>query len=162
MDAGFVFLLPPNDEELDQTPVAIEHLELAAPRGHRLSKIKKLQLCDLVDVPFIWFPRREAPAFYDRLMPECYRGGLKSPRIVQEAANEATILSLVTHGMGVGWVNETARRRCPEGVVILSVRDLNMPLPMSLAWRKDNNSPLLARFVSDVQRLPEVQSLNKS
>jgi DNA-binding transcriptional LysR family regulator len=53
-------------------------------------------------------------------MHECFRGGLKSPRIVQEGLNESTILSLVSHGMGVGWVNGTARWRCPEGVVILS------------------------------------------
>lgn len=96
-----------------------------------------------------------------RLLHECYRGGLRSPRIVQEAANEATILSLVSHGMGVGWVNGTARWRCPDRVVILSVTDLKMPLPMALAWRKDNTSPLLASFIADVQRLPEVQTLNR-
>lgn len=161
VDAGFVFLLPRNDEELDQLPVAVQRVELAAPKGHPLSKAKNLKLRDLVDVSFIWFLRREAPAFYDRMMHECYRGGLKSPRVVQEAANEATILSLVSHGMGVGWVNETARWRCPKGVVILSVTDLNMPLPMALAWRKDNKSPLLARFIADVQRLPDVRALNK-
>jgi DNA-binding transcriptional LysR family regulator len=103
----------------------------------------------------------EAPAFYDRLLHECYRGGLKSPRIVQEAANEATILSLVSHGMGVGWVNGTARWRCPKRVVILSVTDLDMPLPMALAWRKATTSPLLTSFIADVQRLPEVQALSK-
>jgi len=161
VDAGFVFNLPKNDEELDQLPVAMQHVELAAPKGHRLSKVKNLRLQDLVDTPFVWFPRREAPAFYDRLMHECYRGGLKSPRIVQEAANEATILSLVSHGMGVGWVNETARWRCPKQVVILSVTDLDMPLPMALAWRKDNASPLLASFIAEVQRFREVQALNR-
>ncbi len=31
--------------------------------------------------------------------------------------NEATILSLVLHGVGVGFVNEKARWRRPEGVV---------------------------------------------
>ena len=111
--------------------------------------------------PFVWFPRREAPAFYDRLMHECFRGGLKSPRIVQEGLNEATILSLVSHGMGVGWVNGTARWRCPEGVVILSVIDLDMPLPMALAWRKENTSPLLANFVDHVKRLADVRGVKK-
>jgi DNA-binding transcriptional LysR family regulator len=159
VDAGFVFNMPRSDEDLDQLPVDMQHVELAAPKGHPLSKMKKLRLRDLVDAPFVWFPRREAPAFYDRLMHECYRGGLKSPRIVQEAANEATILSLVSHGMGVGWVNGTARWRCPKQVVILSVADLNMPLPMALAWRVDNTSPLLASFVAGVRRLPEVEAL---
>lgn len=159
VDAGFVFNLPRNDEELDQLPVAMQHVEVAVPKGHALGSIKKLRLRDLVDAPFVWFPRRDAPALYDRLMHECYRGGLKSPRIVQEAANEATILSLVSCGMGVGWVNETARWRCPKQVAILSVTDLNMPLPMALAWRRDNTSPLLASFIAEVQRLPDVQSL---
>ena len=76
--------------------------------------------------------------------------------------NEATILSLVSHGMGVGWVNGTARWRCPERVVIISVSDLNMPLPLALAWRKDNTSPLLRRFVDDVRQIPEVHALSKA
>jgi hypothetical protein len=36
-------------------------------------------------------------------MRECFRGGLKTPRIVQEAVNEATILSLVSHGPTNSW-----------------------------------------------------------
>jgi hypothetical protein len=47
------------------------------------TKVKKLCLRDLTDVPFIWFPRLPSPVFYERLMEECYRGGLKSARIVQ-------------------------------------------------------------------------------
>jgi DNA-binding transcriptional LysR family regulator len=76
--------------------------------------------------------------------------------------NEATILSLVSHGMGVGWVNGTARWRCPERVVIIPVSDLNMPLPLSLVWRKDNTSPLLKRFVDDVRQIREVEALNNA
>jgi len=62
----------------------------------------------------------------------------------------------------VGWVNGTARWRCPERVVIISVSDLNMPLPLSLVWRKDNASPLLAGFIAGVRSLPEVHALNKA
>ena len=83
-------------------------------------------------------------------MYECVRGGLTSPRIVQEALNEATILALVAQGMGVAFVMETARWRCPDGVTILKVADLKLSLPLALVWRKDNLSPLLARFVADV------------
>ncbi len=59
------------------------------------------------------FPRRESPAYYDRLMRECIRGGLKSPHIVQEAVNEATILSLVSCRLGVAFVGSATRWRCP-------------------------------------------------
>jgi DNA-binding transcriptional LysR family regulator len=161
LDAGFVNFMPKSDLELDQLPVAIHHVELAAPKRHALTKLKKLRLRDLTDVPFVWFPRWANPAFYDRLMHECYRGGLKSPRIVQEGLNEATILSLVSSGLGVGWVVGTARWRSPESVVILPVVDLTMPLPLALAWRRNNTSTLLANFIAEVQRLPEVRAVNK-
>ena len=161
LDAGFVNFMPESDPELDQLLVARQHVELAAPKRHPLTRLKKLRLRDLADVAFVWFLRRANPAFYDRMMLECYRGGLKTPRIVQEGVNEPTILSLVSTGLGVGWVLATARWRCPESVVILPVGDLNMPLTLTLAWRRDNTSPLLANFVAEVQRLPDVRALNK-
>ncbi len=159
LDAGFVNFMAKSDTELDQIPVAITRIELAAPKKHPLTKRKRLRLRDLTDAPFVWFPRRDSPAFYDHLMRECYRGGLKSPRIVQEGLNEATILSLVSTGLGVAWVLGTARWRCPETVVILPVVDLNMPLTLALAWRRDNASPLLANFIAEVRRLPDVRAL---
>jgi DNA-binding transcriptional LysR family regulator len=161
LDAGFANFMPKVDQELDQLAVAVHHLELAVPKRHPLTKLKKLRLRELTDALFIWFPRRASPAFYDRLMHECYRGGLKSPRIVQEGLNEATILSLVSTGLGVGWVLGSARWRCPETVAILPVVDLNVPLRLTLAWRRDNTSPLLARFIGEVKRLPEVRAVNK-
>jgi DNA-binding transcriptional LysR family regulator len=161
LDAGFIFNMPKADPELDRLPVAMQRIELAAPTGHPLTKLKELRLRDLTDVPFVWFPRRESPALYDRLMQACFRGGLKSPRIVQEGLDEATILSLVATGLGVGWVLGTARWRRPKSVVIMSVVDLNVPLPLALAWRKDNKSPLLASFVVDVQRFPDVRAVNR-
>ena len=161
LDAGFVNFMPNSDPELDQLLVARQHVELAAPKRHPLTRLKKLRLRGLTDAPFVWFPRRANPAFYDQMMRECYRGGLRSPHIVQEGVNEPTILSLVSTGMGVGWVLATARWRCPKSVVILPVVDLNMPLTLALVWRKDNASPLLANFIADVRRLPEVRALHE-
>jgi DNA-binding transcriptional LysR family regulator len=161
LDAGFVYNVTKGDGELDHLPIALHGVALAVPKGHPLSKVKKLRLRDLVDAPFIWFPRRESPAFYDRMMNECYRGGLKSPRIVQEAVNEATILSLVAQAMGVGWVNATAQWRCPDRVTILPITDLRIPLPLALIWKKDNASPLLARFVENIRSLANVKAMAK-
>jgi DNA-binding transcriptional LysR family regulator len=160
LDAGFVFNMPEADPELGLLPVAVQHIELAAPRGHALTRLRKIRLRDLSGANFVWFPRRESPALYDRLMRECFRGGLKAPRIVQEGLDEATILSLVATGLGVGWVLGTARWRCPKSVVIMTVVDLNVPLPLALAWRTDNTSPLLAGFIGEVQRLPDVRALS--
>jgi DNA-binding transcriptional LysR family regulator len=161
LDAAFVNFMPKADADLDQLAVGRQQVELALPKRHPLTRLKKLRLRDLTDAPFIWFPRRASPAFYDRLMHECYRGGLKSPRIIQEGLNEATILSLVSTGLGVGWVLGSARWRCPQTVAVLPVVDLNMPVSLALAWRRDNTSPLLARFIDEVRRMPDVREVNK-
>ena len=150
LDAGFVFNFPKSDPELDQRVVATEHLVLAAPRRHALTKKSRLRLRDLIDADFIWFPRRQSPAYYDRLVQACVRGGL-SPRIVQEAIDQATILSLVVCGLGVAFVSEATRWRCPQDVVLRPVVDLSMAIDFALVWRKDNTSPLLAAFVAGVQ-----------
>jgi DNA-binding transcriptional LysR family regulator len=161
LDAGFAFAISHIDRELAQLQVVVLNLVLAVPRGHPLINLKKLRLRDLNDAAFIWFPRRESPAYYDRLMHECFRGGLKSPHIVQEAVNEATILSLVSCRLGVAFVSSATRWRCPESVVLLPVADLKLPLPFALVWRKDNASPLLAKFVADLRLLPEASAFAK-
>jgi DNA-binding transcriptional LysR family regulator len=151
LDAGFVFSFPRSDPDLDQVVVATQHLVLAAPRRHPLTTNSRLRLRDLTDADFIWFPRRQSPVYYDRLMQACARGGL-SPRIVQEAVDQATILSLVVCGLGVAFVSEATRWRCPRDVVLRLVVDLSLAIDFSLVWRNDNASPLLARFVAGVRQ----------
>jgi len=130
---------------------------LAVPAGHTLTKLKKVRLKDLVDMPFILFPRRAIPNVYDRLMAACARGGLKAPRVVQETAVETMILSLVQCHVGVAFVSSTSRWRCPPDVVVLPIVDLNLTLPFALMWRKDNRSPSLAKFTAYVQSMVEAK-----
>src|SRR6267142_2490256 len=58
----------------------------------------------------------------------------------------------------VAFVSSATRWRCPESVALLPVTDLKLPLPFALIWRKDNVSPLLEKFVTDVRQLPEVKA----
>ena len=148
LDAGFIVSMGALDEEFDQRLVAQHKVVLAAPKGHPLTKQARLQLRDLNDVPFVWLSRRINPAAYDRLMDACFRGGLKSPRVVQEGYDHATMLSLVACRLGVALVSDSARWQCPRGVVLLPIANLNVPVPFSLVWRKDNRSPLLQRFLA--------------
>jgi hypothetical protein len=39
-----------------QLPVASLNLMLAVPKGHPLTKLKKLRLRDLNEAAFVWFP----------------------------------------------------------------------------------------------------------
>jgi DNA-binding transcriptional LysR family regulator len=148
LDAGFIVSMGTLGKELDQRLVAQHRIVLAAPKGHSLTRQTKLRLRDLNDVPFVCFPRRANPAAYDRLMEACSRGGLKTPRVVQEADDHATILSLVSCRLGVALVSESARWQCPRGVALLPIVDLKVVVPFALMWRKDNRSSLLQSFLT--------------
>src|SRR5712691_10900622 len=156
LDAGFVYV-PTSDSDMAHVHVASHQVVLATPRRHPVSRLKRLRLRDLAETDFVWFPRRQHPANYDRLLQACSRGGLTNPRIVQEAVDQATMLSLVSCGLGVAFVTDATRWRCPKDVVLRRVIDLRLPVLVSLIWRKDNQSPLLARFVADVMQLAETR-----
>jgi hypothetical protein len=64
--------------------------------------------------------------------------------------------------LGVALVSSTTRWRCPQGIVLLPVTDLDLPLPFEPTWLKDNGSSLLANFVAAVRVLPEVVVFAKS
>jgi DNA-binding transcriptional LysR family regulator len=151
LDGGFIFSLIEPDRDFAHLLVAQYKLMLAAPQGHTVTRIKRLRLRDLRDAPFIWFHRWANPIYYDRIMQICLRGGLKAPRIVQHAIDHATVLSLVSCRLGIAFVSETARWQRPRGVALLTVVDLDFPLPFYLIWRKDNQSPLLRKFVAQIE-----------
>lgn len=161
LDAGYAVPSVKPDHGLAHLQVGVVKVMLAVPKGHVLKKLKRIRLRDLVDTPFIFFPRWAIPNVYDRLMAECARGGLRSPSIVQESASETIVLSLVQCRVGVAFVNSASRWRRPPGVTLLPVSDLNLKLPFALMWRNNNNSPLLAKFIAGVKSLMERGGANE-
>jgi DNA-binding transcriptional LysR family regulator len=151
LDVGFAASITPWHKELAHSPLAEDRILLAVPKGHMLVKRKKLRLRDLQDMPFIWFQRWANPTFNDQLLEACARGGLSAPRIVQEAADRDTQLGLVQCRIGIAWLTESTRWHCPRGVVLLPVVDMHVRLAFNLIWKKDNSSPLLQKFVAQVE-----------
>ena len=151
LDAGFVASMTPWDKELAHREFAQDRMVLAVPRGHVLTKRKTVRLRDLRNMPFVWFPRWVNPVFYDRMIRACARGGLNTPRIVQEATDRDTNLGLVLCGIGLSWQPETVRWHCPRGIALVPVVDMNVRLPFHLIWKKDNSSPLLQKLVVQVE-----------
>ena len=151
LDAGFAASLTPWHKDLAHWEFVQDRMLLAVPKGHHLTKREGIRLRDLRDMPFVWFPRWVNPVIYDRMMRACARGGLSAPRIVQEATDRDTNLGLVQCRIGIAWMTESTRWHCPRGIVLLPVVDMNVRLPFSLVWKKDNSSPLLQKFVAQVK-----------
>jgi DNA-binding transcriptional LysR family regulator len=151
LDAGFAAAVTPWHEDLEHRQFALDRMVLAVPKGHPLTKRARIRLRDLRNMPFIWFHRWVNPSFHDQMMEVCARGGLSAPRIVQEATDRDTVLGLVQCQIGIAWVTESTRWHCPRGIVLLPVVDMNVRLPFNVIWKKDNTSPLLQKFLTQVQ-----------
>jgi DNA-binding transcriptional LysR family regulator len=113
-----------------------EPLVAVLPAAHPLAKQKSLRLQALRKDPFLFFPRRIGPAFYDVLLGECGDAGFV-PNIVQEATQWQTIVSLVEAGMGVsiapacvekfGWPGVVFRRLPGNGTRVYACRHPDGP-----------------------------------
>jgi DNA-binding transcriptional LysR family regulator len=151
LDVGFASSnVMPLHEDMAHWQFAQDSMLLAVPKSHPLTKRKVVRLRDLREMPFVWTPRWANPRFYDQMMQECARGGLSAPNIVQEAADRDTHLSLVQCRVGLSWQNEGVRWHCPRDIALVRVVDMNVRLPFSLIWKKDNTAPLLQRFVAQI------------
>jgi len=134
------------DKYLSQELVARESLIVALPQSHRLAACEQIGLRELADEPFITFPRRSGAGHYDQIIGFCQEAGF-SPKIVQEALQLQTIISLVAVGVGVALIPTSAQVLGMAGVVY---RELDAPGPqleLVMVWRNDDTSPLLEAFL---------------
>jgi len=117
------------------------------PVEHPLAKAKKLRLRDLVDTPFVMFPRAHNPGFYDRVLAAFQQAGV-TPRIVDEVWPRANAIGLVRAGLGATFMAPSEARQLPSEVAF---RPIDGPAPESrlvLGWRKDGpRDPALGAFL---------------
>jgi DNA-binding transcriptional LysR family regulator len=99
-----------------------------------------------VEAPLILFPRRVAPAFHD-LVTGYFAAHGGHARIVQEAIQMQTIISLVSARMGIALVPASLRNLARTGVRYVDLADDPPVLETGLVWRRDDATPTLGRFL---------------
>ena len=96
------------------------------------------------------FPRSRGPAFFDQLMRLCHEAGF-TPRIVQEA-QQLDLVSLVAAGFGVAIVPSSVRHTRRAGVAYRPI--VGSPkTDLRVAWKKDNNAPVVRGLVEVVRKV---------
>ena len=147
IDLGLLVMPLPDKlkTEFDSLQVLSEPLMLALPEG-LVRKRGPVSLTQLADQPLIIFPRRLAPAFHDKILGRFQTAGL-TPHIGQEAIQMQTIIALVSAGMGIALVPQSVSNLQRPGVEYRALKEAGAPIDMGLAWRRDNDSPVLAAFV---------------
>lgn len=99
----------------------------------------------LAEAPLVLFPRHVAPAFHD-LVTGYFAARGRPARIVQEAIQMQTIISLVSAGLGVALAPASLRNLARAGVRYLDLAEPPM-LETGLVWRRDDTSPTLRNLL---------------
>lgn len=131
---------------LREESIYAEPIVLAVPGDHRLAGKARFTLASLADESFVMFPRQTDPTLFDEIVSQCRKAGF-SPRVVQEANGWHTLASLVSAGVGIGFVPTSLTSFQQHGVVYRTVPDLSVQMMLSAVWRAGEKSPVRERFV---------------
>ncbi|WBQ05852.1 LysR family transcriptional regulator [Kribbella sp. CA-293567] len=153
IDVGLFRPLTSPVEGLVTEVISSDPLVVALPAGHPLAKRKRVRLAELADDNFVLYTRATGPSVHDAIVGHCRYAGF-TPRIVQEAADVQTIVSLVAAGLGVSLLIAPTPPIDPEAVVYRELSDDLPPWELCVAWSADNRSPVLRRFLQLVRDLP--------
>lgn len=127
-----------------------DQLVAALPADSALAEKGTLDIADLARENFIGYPSYSV--VNGIFLNACRLAGFQ-PRLVQEAKETSTLLSLVSAGMGVALVPMTSRMFSFQGVAFRPLRN-PPPVDLVVAWNRNNESLLLQSFLTLFDSLP--------
>lgn len=145
-----------NRPQLKTRPVLRERLVVAAASDTDLAQRGgEARLIDLSDEPLLMYSPGEARYFHDLLLSMFVASGVH-PTIAQYAGQIPTLLALVSAGLGVALVPESASRICPDGVTLLPIAAKDPStrvnhVELDLAWSSENRNPLVPAVLDLVE-----------
>lgn len=152
-------LVPPvNEEKLNVLPIVEEGFVAVVPVSHHLSNIKReLDVKELANDNFIMTPEQSGRGYFDSIISLCASEGFY-PKIVQNAQEQQTIISLVAAELGVAVVPESSTRIINKDVSFIPIKQ-NHKKTTALAWHKESTSPGVQLFIKHISDLIESGSL---
>lgn len=153
-DLDVAFVMAPIIKAADIACVAIgtEPIVVAMPRGHPLSRRRRIQRRDLAGIPLLSFPRQFSPGHYDSSLSQIF-GSPAAANIVRTEPSEDRSLVGVSEGAGISLIlaERAATLRYP-GVVYRRFTDPEPTGVLGVAFREPP-PPAARRFVDLAQEI---------
>lgn len=150
LDVG-VLRPPIRREGIAHRLLADEPLVVAVPEEHWLAEADGVRVEQLRHEGFIMYGTALGSVVGDAVVRSCLASGFY-PHRAYEVAETSAVLALVAAGLGIAVLPDSVRSAPREGVVCKDIEDA-LSVPLALAWRADDDSPL-------VRNLIEVLELN--
>ena len=132
---------------LEMRPIVSDHLVLALPAHHRLTKLSRVPLRELADESFVLFPRRSSPSFFDQITAACRNAGF-SPHIVYDVSSVVSQIAFVGCGVAVGMVPSRSMRFGGADVVFRPLVETINVISIAAAWNPQRRKELNPALVS--------------
>lgn len=133
---------------------------VALPKNHPLAHQAAVSLRELASEPFVMYSRQTHRELFDDLISLCRLAGF-SPTIVQEAANEAALISLVAAGLGVALVSSSLRNLLPDEVIYCPLVEPAVKIEVALEWKENRHLPWLAELRKIAQEVKKLMVINE-
>lgn len=144
-DVAFVWLPLIDSDRYRWLPVASEPRLVALPQSHRLAARAHIDFGDLLDEPFLALPR-SAGVLRDYWLAVDERAGRPAIIGAEVSSTEETYEALVNADGIVLLATGNAPLVAHDGVVTKPVSGVS-PCELALAWRRDDNRPLVRGYV---------------
>ena len=131
-----------------------EPLVAALPILHPATARVAIGLADLAQEPFIMFPRSVGTGLFDIIVGACRDAGF-TPRVVQEAPQFASIIGLVSAGLGVALIPSALTQIRLDGVVYRPLLGTEVSAPVLLVARRRDASAAVAAFAKMARGISE-------
>ena len=134
-----------------QRPIRHEPFRTAVGEYHPLADRAQIQLSELSDERFEFWPREMAPGYYDAVDEACHAAGFDPER--DEQAAGSTVWGNIAHGRGVGLVVSSLIEQLPRGVRLVDLAPPPPHLTITAVWARRNDHPAIDRLVDIMTRL---------
>lgn len=100
--------------------------------------------------PFVGFHRSVGAGIHDQMIALCAAAGF-TPRIVQEAGEASTLISLAAAGLGAAILPSSCDHIQIEGACFVALGDRGAHSEVQLVWRREGITPLIRNFTALLQ-----------
>ncbi len=129
-----------------------ENMNIAIYGQHKLSGRVSVKLKDIDQETMVLYPRTARPSFIDHLQHLFQKSHIQA-KLIHEVDDVTTAIALVSSGMGITVVTESAcNLRLPNVEYIpLEIADISA-FDLDIIYRENDTSPLLQEFLETVRK----------
>jgi DNA-binding transcriptional LysR family regulator len=149
IDLGFVGLREAIEERgFEFRAIASHRVVAALPKDHPVASKPAVKLKELEPMFFIGMSESSYPGYRGWLTQTCKRVGF-SPRVLQDADIERTVIHSVAAGLGVALLPEQVKKLPHERVVFRPLKPA-VETESCIAWKRGNPSAALQSYIQIV------------